>query len=102
MLISVAGSFAGYFLVAFFVAYINASLLSVLHKVTGSCSSLRRVSSAGGCLDRLISLDTPFIPSRVLCVSQPRSSHPLITTFCSHSAASDFVKVQGTKKSNRF
>jgi|CXWL01.1.fsa_nt_gi apolipoprotein N-acyltransferase len=73
MLIRVAGSFAGYFLVAFLVAYINASLLSVLHKVTGSSTSLRRISSASGLMDRLISLDIPFIPSRVLCVSQPRA-----------------------------
>lgn len=73
MLIRVAGSFAGYFLVAFVVAYINASLLSVLHKVTGSCTSLRRVSSASGLLGRLIALEIPFVPSRVLCVSQPRA-----------------------------
>lgn len=73
MLIRVAGSFAGYFLVAFVVAYINASLLSVLHKVTVGCSGLRRISGAGGRLGRLVALDTPFIPSRVLCVSQPRA-----------------------------
>jgi apolipoprotein N-acyltransferase len=73
MLFRVAGSFAGYFLVAFLVAYINASLLSVLHKVTGSCTSLRRISSASGLMGRLVSLDVPFIPSRVLCVSQPRA-----------------------------
>jgi apolipoprotein N-acyltransferase len=73
MLFRVAGSFAGYFLVAFFVAYINASLLSVLHKVTVSCANLRRISSAGGRMGRLLSLDAPFIPSRVLCVSQPRA-----------------------------
>ena len=73
MLIRVAGSFAGYFIIAFLVAYINASLLSVLHKVTGSCTSLRRVSSASGPIGRLLSLVTPFIPSRVLCVSQPRA-----------------------------
>jgi apolipoprotein N-acyltransferase len=73
MLLRVAGSFAGYFLVAFIVAYINASLLSVLHKVTAGCSGLRRISGASGHLARLIALDTPFIPSRVLCVSQPRA-----------------------------
>ena len=73
MLIRVAGSFAGYFLVAFLVAYINASLLSVLDKVAVSSANLRRVSSASGLLGRLILLDTPFIPSRVLCVSQPRA-----------------------------
>lgn len=73
MLIRVAGSFAGYFLVAFFVAYINASLLSVLHKVSVSCTRSRRISSTGDLLGRLFLLDTPFIPSRVLCVSQPRA-----------------------------
>lgn len=73
MLIRVAGSFAGYFLVAFIVAYINASLLSVIHKVTGSCSNLRRVSTASGRMSRFVLLETPFVPSRVLCVSQPRA-----------------------------
>lgn len=73
MLLRVAGSFAGYFLVAFVVAYINASLLSVLHQVTGSCSSLVRESTASGLVGRLFVVDVPYIPSRVLCVSQPRA-----------------------------
>ena len=73
MLIRVAGSFAGYFLVAFFVAYINASLLSVIHKVTGSCASTRLAPSASGRMVRLLTLSEPFVASRVLCISQPRA-----------------------------
>jgi len=73
MLLRVAGSFAGYFLVAFFVAYINASLLSVLHSVSGSVSSLRLVSGAGGPIGLLALLEIPFIPSRVFCISRPRA-----------------------------
>lgn len=73
MLIRVAGNFAGYFLVAFIVAYINASLLSVIHKVAGGSIGVRILASSGGLPGRLISLNTPFIASRVLCVSQPRA-----------------------------
>ncbi len=73
MLFRVAGSFAGYFLVAFVVAYINASLLCVIHKVAGGSTGIRIVSSSGGLVGRLMALDVPFIPSRVLCVSQPRA-----------------------------
>ena len=73
MLFRVAGSFAGYFLVAFLVAYLNASLLSVLHTVTRSCTGLRLISSACGLFDRLVALETPFIRSRVLCVSHARA-----------------------------
>ena len=73
MLFRVAGSFAGYFLVAFLVAYINASLLSVLHSVSRSVSSLRLLTGAGGPISLLALLETPFIPSRVFCISQPRA-----------------------------
>lgn len=77
MLIRVAGSFAGYFLVAFFVAYINASLLSVIHKVTGCCSASRLAPSAARRMVRLLTLSEPFVASRVLCISQPRAPPPL-------------------------
>lgn len=73
MLFRVAGNFAGYFLVAFVVAYINASLLCVIHKVAGGSAGVRMVSSCGGLVGRLIALDIPFIPSRALCISQPRA-----------------------------
>lgn len=73
MLIRVVGSFAGYFLVAFLVAYINASLLSVIHTVTGICCGSRLAPSAAGCLTRLVTLAEPFVASRVLCMSQPRA-----------------------------
>jgi apolipoprotein N-acyltransferase len=73
LFLRVAGSFAGYFLIAFFVAYINASLLSVIHKVTGVCGDLRLAPSTVGAWSRLVALAQPFVASRVLCISQPRA-----------------------------
>jgi apolipoprotein N-acyltransferase len=73
MLIRVVGSFAGYAIVAFLVAYINASLLAVLHEVRACLTVPRLVAAMTDDVRRVAVADAPFLHSRILCISQPRA-----------------------------
>ncbi|MEK6797758.1 MAG: hypothetical protein AABZ12_02200 [Planctomycetota bacterium] len=66
--IRLVGSFTGYVVVAFLVAYVNAALLSVLSEVRVSIARPRPVASNGG-PQRLIPLD---IPSHLSCLLLPQ------------------------------
>lgn len=72
VLIYAFGSFAGYAMVAFLVAYINASLLDVLHEVHACLSLPRLVAASADSLRRVAVADAPFVVSRFLRISQPR------------------------------
>jgi apolipoprotein N-acyltransferase len=73
VLIYTFGSFAGYFLVAFLVAYINASLLDVLHEVRGCLPVPRPIPVSSDVVRRVAVADVPFIASWVSRISQPRA-----------------------------
>lgn len=67
------GSFAGYALVAFLVAYFNASLLSVLHDVRMSLSIPRWAARSSEPSRRLLPADVPCELTRFLHILQPRA-----------------------------
>ena len=73
MVVRVVGSFAGYVLVAFLVAYFNAALLSVLHDVRMSLAIPRWVARSSGPSRRLIPADVPCDLTRFLHILQPRA-----------------------------
>ncbi len=73
VLIRVVGSFAGYAIVAFLVAYINASLLSVLHEVRCCLALPRLIASSADAPARLITTDTPYVSSYMFRISLPRA-----------------------------
>ncbi len=54
LIINLVGSWAGYALVAFIVAYVNASLLSVLSRVPVTSSGTRFVGGSPGSAERLV------------------------------------------------
>jgi apolipoprotein N-acyltransferase len=72
-LIYAFGSFAGYVVVAFLVAYINASLLDVLHEVHARLSLPRPVAASPDVVRRVAVADAPFVASWVSRISQPRA-----------------------------
>ena len=67
------GSFSGYVVVAFLVAYINASLLSVLSEVRVSLSTPRLVASSAEPRRLVVPVDLICRLSRFPCISQPRA-----------------------------
>ncbi len=71
--ISVIGSFTGYVLVAFLVAYVNASLLSVLSEVRVAIARPRLVAGVSGAQRRVLPLDLPSYLSRLFHPAQPRA-----------------------------
>lgn len=73
VLIYAFGSFAGYLVVAFLVAYINASLLDVLHEVRACLSRPRPVAASSDAVRRVVIADAPFVASWVSRLSQPRA-----------------------------
>jgi len=73
VLIYAFGSFAGYVVVAFLVAYINASLLDVLHEVRACLPLPRPVAASADVVRRVAVTDVPFVVSWVSRLSQPRA-----------------------------
>lgn len=73
VLIGALGSFAGYVIVAFVVAYINAALLSVIAEVRVSTSGLRYVRGVAALPQRIILLDIPCFLDHVARPSRPRA-----------------------------
>ena len=71
--LGVIGSFTGYVLVAFLVAYVNATLLSVLSQVRVTVAQPRLVTGASGPQRRVIPLDLPSYLSRLFHPAQPRA-----------------------------
>jgi apolipoprotein N-acyltransferase len=68
----ILGSFAGYVLVAFVVAYINATLLCVLSEVRKACGGSRFPSGGGGGIRQLLT-QVQVVPIRILIrQAQPR------------------------------
>lgn len=68
----VLGSFAGYVLVAFVVAYINATLLCVLNEVRKACSGSTFTRGGSGGIRQLIT-QVQFVPIRpFIRQAQPR------------------------------
>jgi hypothetical protein len=73
MLLGALGSFAGYVIVAFLVAYINAALLSVITHVQVSTSGLRYIRGSAVVPQRIIIFDIPCFLDHVARPSQPRA-----------------------------
>jgi apolipoprotein N-acyltransferase len=71
--VRVVGSFAGYALVAFLVAYFNASLFSVLHDVRVSPAIPRWAARSSEPSQRLIPADMLCYLARFLRILQPRA-----------------------------
>ena len=67
------GYLSGYVVVAFIVAYVNASLLSMLSDACVVVDSRRRVPRSSGAENRLIPIDLPVHFLRLLSLSQPRA-----------------------------
>lgn len=74
----VLGSFTGYAVVAFVVAYLNAMLFTVLSDIRLVGGSLPRISVALGTVRRFVSADVPFLSSHLLQPSSPRAPPALI------------------------
>ena len=71
--IHVVGSFAGYVLVAFLVAWVNATLVSVLSEVRLSVTSHRLIPKAAAVLKRLFVNELPSYLLHLIHASQPRA-----------------------------
>lgn len=71
--IRLIGSAAGYALVAFLVAYVNASLLSVLTAVRRGGASSRRIRGPGDTLRSYFAVELPSYWLHVLRQAQPRA-----------------------------
>jgi len=73
VLIGALGSFAGYVIVAFVVAYVNAALLSVISQVQVSTSGLRYIRGVAAVPQRIILFDIPCFLDHVARPSRPRA-----------------------------
>lgn len=71
--IRVVGSFAGYVLVAFLVALVNATLVSILGEVRLSFTSPRLVPKAAAIVKRLFVNELPSYLLHLFRASQPRA-----------------------------
>ncbi len=71
--IELVGGFAGYAVVAFLVAYVNAALLSVLSEVRVSVSSSRLISSEAPPRRSSIQQEFPSCLSYLILPAQPRA-----------------------------
>jgi len=71
--IELIGGFAGYGLVAFLVAYVNAALLTVLSEVRVSTCASRVVSSAAQPRLSVFPIEIPSYLSYLILPSQPRA-----------------------------
>jgi apolipoprotein N-acyltransferase len=71
--IRVVGSFAGYALVAFLVALVNATLVSVLSEVRLGFSARPRVPKAGAAERRFLVTELPSYLLHLLRAAQPRA-----------------------------
>jgi apolipoprotein N-acyltransferase len=71
--ISLIGSVAGYALVAFLVAYVNASLLSVLTSVRRGAPSSRLIRGAGDTIRAYSPIDLPSYLLHIHRQAQPRA-----------------------------
>lgn len=71
--IRLVGSFAGYALVAFLVAYVNAALLSILSKVRVSVRQARLVPAGSDPKRRVLPLVVPSYLFFQLCSARPRA-----------------------------
>jgi apolipoprotein N-acyltransferase len=68
----VLGSFAGYVLVAFLVAYFNAALLSALAEVSGACRSARVIRRGASLIRTTFAFDAIVQLREFLRQAQPR------------------------------
>ncbi|MCH7632143.1 MAG: hypothetical protein IIB59_02930 [Planctomycetes bacterium] len=73
MAIRLVGGFAGYALVAFLVAYVNATLLTVLGQVRAAIAQPPPVVRAAAIQRRVYSTEIPSYLSHLLRISQPRA-----------------------------
>ncbi len=73
VVIGLLGSFAGYVLVAFLVAYVNASLLSVLTHMHGRIPSSRFVTRTGSPARPFFPLEVPGFLFRLIRPARPRA-----------------------------
>ena len=71
--IRLVGGFAGYVLVAFLVAYVNATLLTVLGQVRAAIAQPPPVVRAAAIQRRVYSTEIPSYLSHLLRISQPRA-----------------------------
>jgi apolipoprotein N-acyltransferase len=71
--IRIVGSFAGYVLVAFLVALVNATLVSVLSEVRLSLSIPRLVPKAGAAERRFLFTELPSYLLHLIRAAQPRA-----------------------------
>jgi apolipoprotein N-acyltransferase len=71
--IRAVGSFAGYVLVAFLVAWVNATLVSVLSEVRLSFSAPRRVRKAIAAERRFLVTELPSYLLHLIRAAQPRA-----------------------------
>ena len=72
-LIRVIGSFAGFVLIAFLVAYFNATLLSALSEVRFGTAGARRVFGSFSPQRRIFASEIPLHPTYLVRPSQPRA-----------------------------
>jgi hypothetical protein len=72
-MVRVVGSFAGYVLVAFLVALVNATLVSVLSEVRLSFTSPRLVPKAAAAIKRFLVNELPSYLLYLTRASQPRA-----------------------------
>lgn len=74
LVIRAIGNIAGYVLVAFLLAYVNASLLEMLTGVCSVGSSCRRLLTCAGTTDaRLVLREVPVYPVHFSNIAQPRA-----------------------------
>lgn len=71
--IELVGGFAGYAVVAFLVAYVNAALLSALSEVRISTASSRLISSAAPPRQRWFPVEFPSYLFHLITPAQPRA-----------------------------
>lgn len=72
-LVRVIGSFAGYVLIAFIVAYFNAALLSALSEVRVASSGTQRVIGSSCPQRRVFTSEIPLHPAYLINPAQPRA-----------------------------
>lgn len=69
----VFGSFAGYVLIAFLIAYVNAALLTVISGVCCCSSSTRLIRLSGSGPQRVLACESPIVLSHLIRPAQPRA-----------------------------
>jgi len=67
------GSFAGYVLIAFLVAYVNAALLTVISGVCGNVATSRLIRRAGSGPQQVLASETLIVLSHLIRPAQPRA-----------------------------